>query len=116
MDVDDSTFQRQDDDAYANEKNADPLSRGRSFPQKQDRKESYEQEAQLIDGCDLRGLAHFQGPKVANPGGPGRQPGQNQKKPGLGVKFERVAAFSGEVDEAREHNQDHNGANERGEI
>lgn len=59
MDVDFSAFQSKDDDACSNEKNAKPLPSDWSFPEEQDRKESYEQEAQLIDWRDFRGIAHL---------------------------------------------------------
>ena len=59
LDVDFSPFQSQDDDACSNEKNAKPLPSDWAFPEEQDRKESYEQEAQLIDWRDFRGIAHL---------------------------------------------------------
>lgn len=53
VDVDVSPFQRQDDDACSNEKYAKPLPGDRAFTEEQNRKESHEHEAQLVNGRDL---------------------------------------------------------------
>ena len=67
LDIDGSPLPTDYDGAYSNEKNSKPLPSSWSFAEEQDRKDSNEQKAQLIDWCDFRGIAQFQCPKVANP-------------------------------------------------
>jgi hypothetical protein len=59
LDIEGSSLGAKEDDACSYEKNSEPLPNGWSLTQEQDRKDSNEQKAQLIDVCDFRSIAHL---------------------------------------------------------
>lgn len=69
---------------------------------KNDGKDAYQPETQLIHRYDLRPVTHLQGAEGADPRSTHGEPGQHPKEPGLRSEREYVTSFPDEVHDPRQ--------------
>ena len=73
-------------------------------------------DAELIYGNDLRGLANLQRPEIKEPRKPRREAGEDEKQPAPAADFADLSAASRHKDDKPGHNDDDHGPHRRREV
>ena len=109
-------FQSQRQHARRNQSQAYPFLRAGAFVQKDYRHQRDQNQAEFIDGGDLRGVAQLQGFEVGEPGCAGGEAGENQECPVATSKPVHALPFAGIGQEQDQRGEDDQRADEGGEI
>lgn len=107
-----SALEGQHQDPTADHQYPEPLTHRWSLMKKQDGKHGDQDDAELVDGGNFRGVANLQCPEVADPRCPGRQPRQDQKQQGLAGQRQRIRPFARRRHEAGQDHRDDSGAHQ----
>ena len=102
--------------ARRNQSQAYPFLRAGAFVQKDYRHQRDQNQAEFIDGGDLRGVAQLQGFEVGEPGCAGGEAGENQERPVSSRKPVYALPFAGIGQEQDQRGEDDQRADEGGEI